>query len=245
MSSTPTGTDPTRKERREAARARRRELEEAARAREIRRKRMTQLGVAIAAVAAIVIIAVIALGSGGSKSSSNSASNSSGGSGANAGLSTGPAPWPPEYNNLATRLQNMSLPAYGEAMGSFHIHAHLDVFVDGKPVTVPANVGIDPQGQFLAPVHTHDATGVIHMESGQPFSFTLGDFFRIWGVRFTATQLGGYTAGNGNVLQTYVNGKPIANPPAYGMNSHDLIVVGYGKPGSFPKSYQYSFAAGL
>src|SRR6476661_2016595 len=61
----------------------------------------------------------------------------------------------------------------------FHIHAHLTVFVDGKPRRVPAGIGIAPpyavqqtaSGAFVAGatcfmwLHTHVADGIIHTES--------------------------------------------------------------------------------
>lgn len=232
----------TRKERREQARAERKAQEEAARARDARRRRMTQIGGGIAALIVIAVVLVVALGSGGGKSGT-AASSSTSSSGSLPGLQTTSAPWAPEYNNLAARLQAMNLPTESDA--AYHIHAHLAVYVNGKSVPVPNGVGADPQGQFLAPLHTHDATGVIHMESSQTYPFTLGQFFDVWGVKFTTSQLGGYTAGNGNVLQVYVNGKPVTNGPSHVMNPHDVIVVGYGKPGSFPTNPGYTFSSGL
>lgn len=47
----------------------------------------------------------------------------------------------------------------------FHIHAHLDIFVDGTPFTVPSQIGIDPEGRCLYWLHTHDDSGIIHIES--------------------------------------------------------------------------------
>jgi hypothetical protein len=113
----------------------------------------------------------------------------------------------------------------------------------GGRCPVPANLGIDAQEQFLAPLHTHDSSGVIHIEASEKYPFTLGQFFTIWGVKFTNAQLGGYVAGAGNVLAVYANGKAVSSPVGYVMNPHDDIVVGYGKPGSFPTSFQYNWAA--
>ena len=71
-----------------------------------------------------------------------------------------------------------------------HIHQHLDIYVNGKKVTVPALVGIDTAGQFLTQLHTHDTTGILHVESPTKRSFRLGEFFGEWGVRLTSTCLG-------------------------------------------------------
>jgi hypothetical protein len=238
----PTGSDElTRKQRREQARAERRAKEAAERARAARRKRMNQFGGALVALIVVAVVAVVAAGSGGSSHAGPAPGPTA--SGTLPGLQISGAPWTPEYNGLALRLQDLNLPSESDA--AYHQHAHLQIYVNGKPVTVPAQIGIDPQGQFLAPLHTHDTTGVIHMESSQAYPFKLGQFFDVWGVRFTPTQLGGYTAGNGNVLVTYVNGTQVPNGPAYVLKPHDLVLVAYGKPGSFPTSYKYTFAPGL
>jgi hypothetical protein len=41
----------------------------------------------------------------------------------------------------------------------------------------------------------------------------------------------------------YANGRPI-DPVTYAMLPHDLIVIGYGRRGSFSTSYQFGFPAG-
>ena len=58
----------------------------------------------------------------------------------------------------------------------FHIHANLEVYTDGKKQTVPSQIGIDQTHQLLASLHTHDTSGVIHMEAVQPYPFKLGQF---------------------------------------------------------------------
>lgn len=62
----------------------------------------------------------------------------------------------------------------------FHRHAYLNVTLDGKPFTVPADIGI-AQG-CVKPLHTHGADGTIHTEFVKPIRFTLGDFIRLWGL---------------------------------------------------------------
>lgn len=86
---------------------------------------------------------------------------------------------------------------------TYHVHAHLDVFVDGQPVEIPGGIGIeiaDPAVQqfgpgyggipeegceqpCISPVHTHDPDGVIHIEAPSEARFTLGQFFEEMGVR--------------------------------------------------------------
>ena len=226
----------TKKQRREEARAQRKALEEAERVRAVRRKRLPLIGgpLGVVVVVAVIVAIVATSGGGGGKKAVS-------GSGVLAGLQATPAPWVPEYSGLSTRLQALNLP---QNEGAYHVHAVLRVYVNGQQVPVPAKIGIEPEATSMASLHTHDSTGLIHIESSEKYPFTLGQFFTIWGVKFTNTQLGGYVAGNGNVLAVYANGKPVANPVGYVMNPHDDIVVGYGKPGSFPTSFQHTWAAG-
>src|SRR5438132_7158269 len=114
------------------------------------------------------------------------------------GLQTGEAPWLAEIPNLLARLKAINLPALYEEGNVLHIHQHLDIFVNGKPVTVPADIGINYIAKFISPLHTHDAAGIIHVESDEVRDFTLGQFFDVWGVRFTKDCIGGYCAKDSN-----------------------------------------------
>jgi len=129
------------------------------------------------------------------------------------GLQTGPAPWAPELDHLRQRLTALGLPAAASMAQTLHVHAHLEVFVDGTRVEVPANIGINQTQGFLTSLHTHDATGIIHIESPTVRTFTLGEVFDVWGVRFTPDCLGGYCSSGNKVLRIFVNGKPVAGDP--------------------------------
>ena len=101
------------------------------------------------------------------------------------GALVGPAPWPANTAELRPRLTALGLPTLGHEGTALHIHQHIDVFVNGRRVMVPAGIGIDPAGRFISPLHTHDTTGVIHVESPSVKPFFLGQFLGVWGVRFT------------------------------------------------------------
>src|SRR5262249_20314076 len=81
------------------------------------------------------------------------------------GVETGPPPWPAEPAPLAARLDALGLPRLQMEGNVVHIHEHLDVYAKGRHVTVPAEIGIDAKQQYLDPLHTHDASGIIHVES--------------------------------------------------------------------------------
>ncbi len=159
------------------------------------------------------------------------------------GLQTTPAPWPAEYGHLGARMSALGLPDLSDTV--FHIHAMLRIYVDGRPVTVPAEIGLPASGAFFSPLHTHDTSGIVHIESTRPYGFRLGQFFDVWGVAFTTTQLGGYRAAAGRTLAVYVNGRRVADGPDYAMRAHDTIIVGYGRPGSFPTVKPGDFSGGL
>jgi hypothetical protein len=232
----------SRKEQKEQLRQERLERERAAAAAASRRRRI-QIGGGVALLTIILVVVIVLIagsgGGGGGGNSTVASTNTSGTIGDSSGVSTGPAPWKPEYSFLAQRLAAFNFPQQSDI--GFHIHAALFIYVNGKQTTVPANIGIDPQGRFISPIHTHDTSGVVHMESEKPYPFKLGEFINIWGIDFSKNNIGGYKAGNGKVLQLWVNGKQVADPVNYVMKAHDVMILGYGKPGSFPHTKQFSF----
>ena len=160
----------------------------------------------------------------------------------------GPAPWPRNANLLGARLAALKLPALGTEGTALHIHQHLDLFVNGKHVVVPGGIGIDPDLRFLSPLHTHDESGVIHVESPTVRKFTLGQFFGVWGVRLDETHLGGYTAGGGKELRAYVDGKRVdGDPGKIALLPHQEIVLAFGTPQQLARRLptSYAFPAGL
>ena len=101
-----------------------------------------------------------------------------------------------------------------------HKHANLQVAIDGTPFTVPQDIGIakvgadtesslllygnhtlDRYGVGMSPLHTHDPTGTIHVESNVVRDYTLADFLNIWkGLDI-----------DGKVVEASVNGKPVTD----------------------------------
>jgi hypothetical protein len=169
-------------------------------------------------------------------------------------LTTDPPPWlaPAVLDNGADSARYVTaagLP-YAEEMLQVHYHAHLDVEVNGKPVTVPLGVGFIVQGTSvtaLAPLHTHDATGIVHIENSVPATFVLGQFFIEWGVRFTPTCLAGYCTGQGKELAVFVNGTRYAGDPTrLVLAKHQEIAIEYGDAGKLPPPpSSYAFPNGL
>lgn len=160
------------------------------------------------------------------------------------GMQSGPAPWLPEIDNLLSRLKAINLPALYEEGNALHIHQHLDILVNGKPVTVPAGIGINEVARFISPLHTHDVSGVIHVESDVMRDFTLGQFFDVWGVRFSKDCVGGYCAKGADALRVFVNGKAVnGDPRNLVLREHQEIAVVYGPPSAkikIPSNYRFN-----
>ncbi len=189
------------------------------------------------ALAALAVILAVA-GCGSSSPSTTSATASS----ATApglvitgpGLQTSPGPWPAEYAHLLERRKELGLPPVGNE--KFHIHAALHIYKQGLLLPVAALIGLEPSKGIETSLHTHDSTGIIHMETVHPFRFTLGDFFKVWGVKLGPEQVGGLTGLGGDKLHFYVNGHTLTDPAAYVMHNGDNISIGYGEDASFPHS---------
>jgi hypothetical protein len=223
------------------ARRAHRQRRAAARAREAARRRERRRRLGIAAVVAVVLV----VGIGGlAVSVAGRHRQAAAGPAGPAGLQTGPAPWSANTAGLAERLRAIGVPPLSAMEGTaVHIHQHLDLYVDGRKVTVPAGIGIDPAVGF-APLHTHDPSGVLHVESPTVRTYTLGQFFDVWGVRFGAGCLGGYCAGGGRELRVFVDGKPVrGDPAALTLEPHQEIVVASGTvaelPSPVPSTYQF------
>jgi hypothetical protein len=103
---------------------------------------------------------------------------------------------------------------------AMHIHPKLRIFVDGAEVKVPANIGIAPDGRMRV-IHTHDETGIIHIESPKHMDFTFGDFLKIWGKNLSSTCFDRYC---GRIRFT-ANGVEVADPLNYVLRDKDELVL--------------------
>lgn len=136
---------------------------------------------------------------------------------------------------------------------AFHIHAHLAIYVNGAPKLLPPGIGIGPPLQFeqtssgpsvasgscFSWLHTHDSSGVVHIESPVQRVYTLGDFFDIWGQPLSATQVG---PAQGAVTVT-VNGNPFTGDPrGIPLDADNVIQLDVGS--ALPPPQPYTFSSG-
>jgi hypothetical protein len=154
------------------------------------------------------------------------------------------APWGKNETHLRERLVALGLPALPVEGKLLHTHEHLDLYLNGRHVAVPANVGIGSDPRFYSPLHTHDRTGILHVESPTNRTYTLGQFFGVWGVRLSSTCIGAYCAGDDRTLQAFVDGKRFRGDPAQiPLRRHEEIVIAFGtraqRPSPLPASYRF------
>jgi hypothetical protein len=121
---------------------------------------------------------------------------------------------------------------------------HIDIFINGQRYTIPSQVGIIPE-RCLYWLHTHDDSGIIHIESPVAKDYTLGQFFDIWNKKFNNSQIFDNVVNgkNNNTLSVYVNGQKVSNGANYRdikLNEHDQIAIVYGRaPTSIPTKYEF------
>lgn len=193
---------------------------------------------AVALVAAFAVIMLFGPRHGGSVAPAAAASTT-----VLPGLLVGSAPWPANTSTLRGRLDALGLPALPREGTVLHIHQHLDVFVHGRRVRVPAGIGIEVPEHFISPLHTHDASGIVHVESPSVRTFTLGDLFGVWGVRLNRRCLGGYCARGADRLHVYADGRPFTGDPrVLPLAPHAEIVVAFGTEKQLPRPLPSRFA---
>ena len=191
--------------------------------------------------------ALLVLVGAGCSSSSSGASNTPGSTTPNAIV------WPAPPDPMARARAAGLVPETAESL-QFHVHAHLDVFVDGQKVTVPAGLGIDTtnpgvhdfpniagatgygginppcSSPCISPLHTHDVTGIIHTESKTQKFNTLGQLFTEWDVKLDQNCVNTYCKPNDKIA-VYVDGKPYTGDPrTIPLSDHKEIAIVIGTP---------------
>lgn len=100
---------------------------------------------------------------------------------------------------------------------TMHIHPKLTVTIDGVGEIIPGNVGLSP---CELPIHTHDTTGIIHVESQVVRDYTLGEFLKVWGQPINR---------EGYKLEMAVDGKPNQELDKLVLRDKQEIVLNYKK----------------
>jgi hypothetical protein len=106
-----------------------------------------------------------------------------------------------------------------------HIHPQISVSVSGQSSIVPENVGIDKTlwkdhtldkygMQGMSPLHTHDSSGTIHVESSVNRDYTLGEFLDVWG---------GLDTSGGKTSKVTVDDQPIPDWKSHILKDREQI----------------------
>jgi len=147
----------------------------------------------------------------------------------------------------------------------YHIHIALALYNHGKPVTVPQDIGIpasqsineaaqNPQNpnMCLYWLHTHDPSGIVHIESPTRKLYTLGQFLDVWRNTAATDATGGYQnqisvdgsfpqalqAANPRDIHAYVDSKPISTPYwTITFTPHKLVTLEIGTPQKPPLTH--------
>lgn len=98
-----------------------------------------------------------------------------------------------------------------------HVHPEISATINGQQFTIPAQIGM-PEGSWadhsldqfgmtgMSPLHTHDATGTIHVESNTVRDFTLREFLAVWGQSIDEGKVLGHTVDPGHRAFILVGG---------------------------------------
>lgn len=202
------------------------------------RRRRVQIGFG-AAAALVGVVAAVVLGIRGAQNDDRQAGTAANDvSGVGAALDP---PWPlPEDVDSRVAAAGLDTGPMGTAD---HYHVHLDIFVDGVEVTVPADLGVDPATGAMSAVHTHTPDGLVHVEADKVGeAFTLGQLFTQWDVRLSEDQIGSLVASPDEPLKVYVDGAEQTGDPAQlRLADRQQISIVYGDQGvDVPDSYDFS-----
>jgi len=151
---------------------------------------------------------------------------------------------------------------------TIHLHPWLRIVINGHNITIPAAIGIEnPQfqsyqlpgtnvvdkvavsGSCFEPIHTHDDSGIIHIESPSASTeYTLGDFFRVWQatygtvtidgsahpIVFNPTDILGFKADAAHKIVLLVDGRPSTEFSSLNLNQLDYCSASTNGPPCAP-----------
>jgi hypothetical protein len=124
---------------------------------------------------------------------------------------------------------------------AYHVHSLVSIYKDGSRLALPMEIGLKG---CTYEMHTHDYTGVVHIEAATPKTFTLGQFFSLWGRDLTRAGVAGLP---GPVRYYLIQNEKLTpytgDPAAITLIRHGEILILSGKsPGVVPK---YRWTSGL
>ncbi len=118
-----------------------------------------------------------------------------------------------------------------------HIHVYVTMYINGTASPLPAGVGIpqDSSGNVTCYywLHTHDSTGVIHIESPSSEVFTFGQFRDEWDQQFQSLGFPNELLLSG--WKIWINGKVYnGSLTSVPLDAHNIITLAYNSPNVKP-----------
>lgn len=121
--------------------------------------------------------------------------------------------------------REVALTCTSDMATQFHIHPHLEILINGEKQVVSADIGIKPG--CMNALHTHDASGTLHIESPEKRGFTLADFFAVWGRVFNRNQVLQSVVDSVHRIRVTVNGVEVDTYENTVLRGTDQIVISY------------------
>jgi hypothetical protein len=148
-------------------------------------------------------------------------------------------------------------PATGPVVGSCkpmlgaRVGAHVELFAANRVVLIAAGIGTRPPVSYSAgriakarcygDLVTLEPTGVVLVRRGA--RLTLADLFRSWGQPLSTHRLGSFSAGHGQSVRVFVDGRLHSGTPrAVPLSAHSEIVLEVGP--HVPPHASYTFPPG-
>jgi hypothetical protein len=139
---------------------------------------------------------------------------------------------------VAARVTSTSIDGIGcdfSEAATYHVHAHLTLVVRGRAVYPPGGIGFRYVHLCLYWLHTHDASGIIHIEAPHKFAPTLRNFFDIWGQPISSKAVWKYSVSPGHMMRVFVDGRPFAGDPSeIRLYNHTAVTIEVGPPFILP-----------
>ncbi|MGZ4660505.1 MAG: hypothetical protein ACXVYB_04415 [Arthrobacter sp.] len=154
--------------------------------------------------------------------------------------------WALDHAGAARRIAAAGLTVLDAEGAAEHIHTHLDVFVNGTKVAVPADIGFsfgaDGKPNGISALHTHDTTGIVHVEAPTVGAvYTLGQVLTEWGILDGTSKTPGTAHAGTDGWTVYVNGhRQNGNVKDVVLKAHDETVLTFGlAPAPMPATYEF------
>lgn len=123
--------------------------------------------------------------------------------------------------------RDVALTCTSDMATRYHIHPELKIIINGVSQIISANIGIQPT--CMTSIHTHDSSGVIHIEAPVQKDFVLGDFFTVWKKSFDKEHILDKTVDQNSTLTITVNGNLVDTYENTVLHDKDQIIITYTK----------------